>query len=471
VTAYLGALDPRVSVIATACYLTSFDELLTSTGAQDAEQTLPGFVAQGLDMADWVDLCAPRPYAIISTTEDMFPFAGARKVYEEAKHIYSLYGAGDRIQWITGPGGHGNLGPVAPAIIAFLVKHLKGESQPFGFQPYRPAHPDELTVTRTGQISTSIGGETVESINRREAIKLLVRETPAESPAALVSLSDRVRADVRSVAAITAHASPPPEVTVLASEMKDGYQVEKLIFHSEAGIDLAALCLVPERSGPKPAVLMLDERPQDRQAASADVQRLAKSGRVVLLLQSRGIPGEEVPTPAPQMSILGPNTAIALQAIAVGKSLVGMRVDDAIRAVNWLVTQTDVDPEAITLYGRGAQGMVALHAAALDVRLAHVVVESTLISYRMALEAPLHRNLSDIILPGVLLHYDVPDLLQAISPRPVAIVNPADALGIAARDQTVSRELAAAFDADRQLGTPQRIRVIRRGNNDPLPID
>jgi hypothetical protein len=352
------------------------------------------------------------------------------------------------------------------------VKHLKGESQPFGFQPYRLARPDELTVTPTGQISTSIGGETVESINRREAKRLLVRGTPAESPAALVSLSDRVRATVRSVAAITAHAGPAPQVTALAREVKDGYQLEKLIFHSDPGIDLSALCLMPERSGPKPAVLMLDERPQDRQAASADVQRLAKSGHVVLILQSRGIPSEAAPaTPAQQMSILGPNTAIALQAIAVGKSLVGMRVDDAIRAVNWLVTQTDVDPEAITLYGRGAQGMVALHAAALDVRLAHVVVESTLISYRMALEAPLHRSLSDIILPGVLLHYDVPDLLQAISPRPVAIVNPADALGITARDQTVSRELAEAFDADRQLGTPKRIRVIRRGNNDPLPID
>ena len=47
VTAYLGALDPRVSVIATACYLTSFDELLASTGAQDAEQTLPNSWRKG----------------------------------------------------------------------------------------------------------------------------------------------------------------------------------------------------------------------------------------------------------------------------------------------------------------------------------------------------------------------------------------------------------------------------------------
>lgn len=65
ITAYLVALEPGIAVTATACYITSFDELLTSTGAPDAEQTLPNFVAAGLDLADWVDLCAPKPYAII----------------------------------------------------------------------------------------------------------------------------------------------------------------------------------------------------------------------------------------------------------------------------------------------------------------------------------------------------------------------------------------------------------------------
>jgi hypothetical protein len=157
--------------------------------------------------------------------------------------------------------------------------------------------------------------------------------------------------------------------------------------------------------------------------------------------------------------------------MVVGKSLVGMRADDAIRAVNWLTAQPDVNPAALTVYGRGPEGMAALHAAAVDTRIAHVVVENTLLSYRSALEAPLHKNLSDIILPGVLLHYDVADLLQAISPRTVALVNPADAMGVTARDAAARRELAAAFDTDRKLGTPDRIRILWRGFREPLPIN
>jgi dienelactone hydrolase len=98
VTAYLAALDPRVKAAASACYITAFQDLLTApTGVQEAEQTIPGFIATGFDFADWVELAAPRDYAIVSTTDDMFPYAGAQRTYEEAKRIYGLYGATDRL--------------------------------------------------------------------------------------------------------------------------------------------------------------------------------------------------------------------------------------------------------------------------------------------------------------------------------------------------------------------------------------
>jgi dienelactone hydrolase len=125
-TAYLAALDDRVKVAGIACYITSFQELLASrAGVQEAEQSIPNFIGQGLDLADWVEVVAPKPYAIVSTSNDMFPFEGARQSYEEAQRIYKLYDAGERLQWITGPGGHGNLGPIAPAILGFFVRYLK----------------------------------------------------------------------------------------------------------------------------------------------------------------------------------------------------------------------------------------------------------------------------------------------------------------------------------------------------------
>ena len=441
VTAYLAALDPRISVTATACYITSYQELLNSTGAQDAEQTLPNFVANGLDFADWVELCAPRPYAVISTTNDMFPFAGARSTFEEVKRIYGLYGAGDRPQFITGPGGHGNLGPISQQILDFLVQNLRGNAPTAEFKPFAPAHPEQLTVTPTGQISTSIGGTTVEAINRQEARSIIATGAP----------------DVRAVATLVAHPGEKPRITVAGTEQKEGYRQQTIVLHTEPGMDIGGLALIADRPGPKPAVLMMQETPRERMAATPDVQRLVKSGHVVLLLQPRGISNDGPAFLPQQTNILGSNTALALQAMAVGKSLVGMRADDVIRGVDWLVSLPDVDPAAITVYGRGAEAMAALHAAVVDERIAHLVLENLLVSYRAALDAPLHRNLSDVVLPGVLRHYDVGDLLRAAAPRDVVLVNVADAMGFTAREDA--------------LKTLPQVRIVRRGFRDPLPIE
>jgi hypothetical protein len=47
------------------------------------------------------------------------------------------------------------------------------------------------------------------------------------------------------------------------------------------------------------------------------------------------------------------------------------------------------------------------------------MAENTLLSYDLAPKASLRRNLSDVILPCVLLKYDTPELIEAITPHPV----------------------------------------------------
>ena len=74
-------------------------------------------------------------------------------------------------------------------------------------------------------------------------------------------------------------------------------------------------------------------------------------------------------------------------------------------------------------------GMVALHEAVLDTRVSKVVVENTLASYKLILNQPVHRSVSEVVIPGVLKSYDTPDLLLAVQPRPVVFISPRDALG------------------------------------------
>ena len=234
-TAYLAAMDARIKVAATACYITSMHELVPTTGNQEAEQSIPQFLADGFDFGDWIEMAAPIPYAIVSTEDDMFPFAGARQTYEEAKRIYALYHANDRIEWIHGPGRHANLGPIGQQIVAFLVRNLKAGSPEPAYGQFKPEHRDDLLVTPTGQLSTSLGGETVESINRKRAQDLLAPKRAASV------------ADIRAITNSVAQPGAPPAVTVSKTETRDGYRLETIAMEPEPGVTVAGLVGLPGR--------------------------------------------------------------------------------------------------------------------------------------------------------------------------------------------------------------------------------
>ncbi len=468
VTAYLAALDDRVQAAASACYITSFEALLQApTGVQEAEQSIPDFIKDGLDFPDWVEMAAPKPYAIVSTTEDMFPFAGARQTYEEAKRIYGLYGAADRLHWITGPGRHGALGPVYPQILAFFIQYLKGGSVAQPFTPLMPSDPDDILCTPSGQVSTSLGGETIYSINRERAHSVLPKRDAVGNEKDLRALQARLCDDIRRLAAVSIKpgaAAPPSKV--IKTESRGRYQLQTLSLATEPGIDVAALLALPNGGGKKPALLLLPSR-ADRAvtAVDSDLDRLASSGHIVLVLYPRpSLPGAE----SLKSQLTGPFYLLSLHAMLVGKTLVGMQIEDTIQALDWLCSRSDVDASAISAYGDEAMALVLLHAAVLDDRIKHVYAEHLLASYHLLVDRPLSLDAPEVTLPGVLRQYDIGDLALAIGPRPVTVINPVDGMGKMLGESAFAQAWARIFASDASLGN--RLVVLRREPRTPLPI-
>jgi cephalosporin-C deacetylase-like acetyl esterase len=412
ITAYFAALDDRVKAAATACYITSFRELLASPqGAQDAEQSIPRFIERGLDFADWVEAFAPKPYAIVSTKDDMFPFEGARQTHDEAMRFYGLYNAGNSLRWITGPGGHGNLGPISLEIVAFFTSSLKGSAEEPSFTPMRLDQREILQVTPTGQVSTSIGGETVYSINRKRAGMLISSRKS----------NGGLREDIRLLTGAALHPGKAhPVVTTAATEQNGGYRISTISLMSDGETSVPGTLAIPDSQSAKPAVLLLGSAPP------GEVERLAKSGRIVMTLEARPAPAGTESIKSPYLGLFN---LLSLRAFLVGRTVIGFRIDDVIRAMDWLSARRDINRSAITIYGKGALGMVALHAAVLDERIRRIVVEGSLVSYRTIVDQPVHRDISPIMIPGVLQHYDTPDLIAALAPRPVSIYDPIDAVG------------------------------------------
>jgi cephalosporin-C deacetylase-like acetyl esterase len=461
-TALLGALDPRVHAVAVACYLTSFDTILPALGPQDSEQSTPNFIASGLDFPDWVELAAPRPYAIISTAQDMFPYAGALATAIEARRFYALFDpasagmptnnptpgiptgptlnpdtsnsipATAALQWITGIGRHGNLGPIAGQIVSFFLTHLAhSDAAPVLPQPPAPgtspfALPaslpkDALQVTPTGQISTSYpNSETVHTLTLKRYATLPKPKTLTESQLQQ-TIHEVTHATVKPGDPAPINTESPP----LASPPEgDVHARHRFTLATAPGINIQAEFYRPA-DGKHPMLLILKDSldPALEPSRAEEIKKfrsLAAAGTAVLVVAPRPSPPGIEETKA---SILGPFYLTELRAELVGKTLLGLRVDDVIAAVNFMQDSTTGDPNQITAQASGHLGLVLLHAAALDPRLKHITIDHALESYKSLLEAPIPIDAPEDILPGVLLHYDIPDLVKSLGPR-LTLTNP-----------------------------------------------
>jgi hypothetical protein len=127
---------------------------------------------------------------------------------------------------------------------------------------------------------------------------------------------------------------------------------------------------------------------------------------------------EEQKTP-----LLGEFYMLGLRAELTGRTLLGLRIDEIDRAVDVLAHRPDVDPKDITAEASGHEAIALLHAAVLDPRLKHITLTNLPPTYREDLVNPLPKDLPEDLLPGVLLHYDIPDLIRGLGSR-VTVVQP-----------------------------------------------
>jgi cephalosporin-C deacetylase-like acetyl esterase len=455
VTTYLAALDPRIKAAAISCYITSWSALLDGPGAQDSEQTLAGFLKAGLDMADYVALIAPRPLLIVSTTEDFFPLEGARATYEEGRRHYALFDAADRIAWSVGAGEHGTQRGGREAINAFFLHWLAGSPGDAADESDARLDPEDLACTETGQLATSLRPKTVGDLIAARASDLApVRAQPAADPeawrsAVLRSVSETIGAPERGREA--------PALTVHRSAAHEGYRLDVVSFEVREGQSLWGLLAVPAAAAPKRGGVLLAD-PRLRSATSSverDVAALARAGHVVLAVELSGAPtSAELPA---RQSLLGPLITVQRRATAVGASLAALRAVDALRGLDALASRPEVASSGIDAFGYGVYGVPVLHAAALDPRVKRLVLQQAPVSYRQFLDHSIHRNLAEMLIPGVLRRYDLGDLLLALAPRPVSLLEPVDAVGQPLRRAELARYLGPLQQRSAHIRVGRRV--------------
>src|SRR2546429_592827 len=353
-TAYIAALDDRIQVAAPSCYITSWHLMLDTIGPQDAEQTFPLWLQEGLDYPDYLYAFAPKPYILLSAIRDFFPIAGARETFADAEKVYSAIGAREKLGIFEADDGHGYNKTRRLAAYDWFGRWLKGARDTDPEPQIEMATPEELRCTATGQVSTSLGGEHVVTLNQKRLAQLKRSEERR-----LGDLPGKVREAI--------HYEPPTgplQVTPYGTITRPGYRIEKLIYESEPGIVIPSLLYVPDAGASRRAAVLMVTG--DGKASSVtEAEQFVTSGTVVLSIDARGTGETRVDTDANSREFdhyFGDFSDI-MTALLVGKTMAVMRTPEISRGVDLLPSRQEVGPKPVFRYGKGAGAVSLVYAS------------------------------------------------------------------------------------------------------------
>jgi cephalosporin-C deacetylase-like acetyl esterase len=453
-TSYIMALDERVTAAAPSCYITSYRRLLESIGPQDAEQNFNAGLANGIDHADFLEVRAPRPTLLVATTGDFFSIQGARETFEEAKLAFRSLGAENKLDMVEDDSGHGYTRKTREAIYRFFQKHLSQPGDPSDEEfPVIPV--EEITVTKTGQVSNSLGGESIFSLNRALAQGLIERleKSRGDLPNHLL----KVKAEALRLSGYQAPGALAG-VVFRGRVIREGYRIEKYVLPGEGRCLVPVLLMVPDRGTNAPVLIYL--HPQGKAAGTepgGELESLVKQGYAVL---------------APDLSGTGETgrvtDAVAFLGVQVGRSIVGIRAADINRCVQFLKNRQNIDHDNIGAVAVGSLTIALLHAAAVNESIKKIVLIEPLVSYQAVVMNCYHSLEPGALIGSVLASYDLPDLAACLAPRKLMMINCVDQLPKPAAADLIDQSLAVARRAYSAKGIAGNFAIQRTSPGQPL---
>lgn len=414
----IAAFDERIKAAAPECYITSFTRLLQSIGPQDAEQNFLSGISKGLDHGDLLLVRAPKPALMITTTRDMFSIQGARETAKEVSGIYKAYGQEENFGMVEDDAPHASTKKNREAMYAFFQKHLNNPGTAQDEQVVLLSEA-EIKVTPTGQAGTSLGGETVFSLNRLETQKI-TDAMSVHAPERLVEEAKR----------LSGYRQPEEvaEPVFTGRIQREGYSIEKYFLKGEGDYVIPYLFMVPEKQTGKSILYLHPAGKAAEASTNGEIEWFVKNGYAVL---APDLPGTgELGSGAFQGDafIGGISHNIWYTSLLIGRSIVGIQAGDIAR----LTRALEENHHQKEIYGVARKEMtpVLLHAAAFIPSIQRIALIDHLTSFRsLVMNRFYHSPFITGAVPGMLKTYDLPDLAAALAPRKVMIANITDGMG------------------------------------------
>lgn len=114
----------------------------------------------------------------------------------------------------------------------------------------------------------------------------------------------------------------------------------------------------------------------------------------------------------------------AMNALLVGRTLIGERCWDVSRAIDLALTYPEIDGEHILITGNSGGGTISFYAACFDERIGVSMPSCAVCTYKDSIGAMPHCTCN--YLPGIAKYADMGDLAAVIAPRKLVLIHGVD---------------------------------------------
>ena len=422
-TAYIAAMDERIVAAAPECYITTFDKLFRSFGTGDPEQNMMYAIKKGIDQSDLLAVRAPKPALIVATTRDIASIQGTRDVYHENKKAYAVLGFPDNLQLSEDDAVHECTTKNRESIVAFFQKHLNHPGDPKEME-VELLNDLELRITPTGLVQKSLKGETLFSLNIKktdETLKKRESDKPKDA-----DFSHDIALKAKSLIGYNDPALS--QESIFSGRLwRNACAIEKYLIKGTGHYYIPVLRLTTNNTHGK-TVLLLDDRGK-ASAASKDglAEQLALQGYQVIVPDLSGYGELSRPKNDIGFSIQDVPLYIWCAGLLTHKSPLAVRVEEIKRVTDFIKTLDGSG--ALTGLAFGTLTPVLLHAAVINNDFNQLALVDPLYAYESIVRERDYRMKFVMSTPdGVIGKYDLPDLIAALSPVKILMINPVNAL-------------------------------------------
>ncbi|KKK90009.1 hypothetical protein LCGC14_2727380, partial [marine sediment metagenome] len=223
-------------------------------------------------------------------------------------------------------------------------------------------------------------------------------------------------------------AKTPLNAKITRTIDKGSYRLEHIVFESQPGLYVTSTLFIPKFKKEKklPSIIYCSGHDSDGYHGNYQqmILNLVAKGFIVFAFDpiDQGERLENDDRKNKTFEIPGWHSYLGAQALIVGSSQAKYMIWDGIRAIDYLISRKEVDPNRIGITGRSGGGTQSAQIAAMDHRIYACAPENYITNYTRLFQSigpqDAEQNLYHAIAKGI----DHADLLSVRAPKPALII-------------------------------------------------